>query len=88
MKTAFKKSFLKEVKKITDKKLKNSIADVIEQVEAAENLSQLKYLKKLKGFDIYYRIRIGNYRIGLQIKDNLAYFIAFDHRKDMYRNFP
>jgi mRNA interferase RelE/StbE len=88
MKTAFKKSFLKEVKKNTDKKLKDSIADVIEQVEAAENLSQVKNLKKLEGFDIYYRIRIGNYRVGLQIKDNLAYFIMFDHRKDIYRNFP
>ena len=42
----------------------------------------------MEGYSIYYRIRIGNYRIGLQIENELVYFVAFDHRKDIYRNFP
>lgn len=50
MKTAFKKSFLKEVKKLTDKQLKNSIFDIIENIEAAENLAQVKKSEKAQGF--------------------------------------
>lgn len=89
MKTAFKKSFLKDLKKLRDKKLKQSIVEVIEQVEAATDLSGIKNLKKMEGFSIYYRIRIGDYRIGLQLENNdLVYFVAFSHRKDIYRNFP
>lgn len=40
MKTEFKKSFLKELKKLNNQNLKNSIAACIYQVEAAENTSQ------------------------------------------------
>lgn len=89
MNVAFKKSFLKDLKKLRDKQLKNSIAKAIEEVEAAKELTQVKNLKKMEGYSSFYRIRIGDYRIGLQIEsDNLVYFVAFDHRKDIYRHFP
>lgn len=43
----------------------------------------------MEGYSAFYRIRIGDYRIGLQIEsDNLVYFVAFDHRRDIYRHFP
>ncbi len=89
MKIAFKKSFLKDLKKLRDKQLKNSIAKAIEDVEAAKELTQVKNLKKMEGYSSFYRIRIGDYRIGLQLMDKeLIYFVAFDHRKDIYTHFP
>ncbi|MFM7764141.1 MAG: hypothetical protein ACKO6I_00660 [Sphingomonadales bacterium] len=42
MKTAFKKSFLKEIEKLKNKKLKDSIADIINQVEVSSNISAVK----------------------------------------------
>jgi mRNA-degrading endonuclease RelE of RelBE toxin-antitoxin system len=53
MKTAFKKSFLKELKKLKNENLKKLISDCILQVESAENVAHIKNLKKLTGYDFY-----------------------------------
>ncbi len=68
MKVQFKESFLKELKKLQNKKLKGSIYECIIQAEGAGKLSEIKNLKKLKGYNIYYRIRIGDYRIASRLK--------------------
>jgi len=88
MKVAFKNSFLKELKKLKSNALKTSIAETIVQVEGAENLSQIKNLKKLSGYSVHYRIRLGDYRIGIKIENELVYFVVFEHRKDIYKRFP
>ena len=88
MKVEFKKSFLKEIKKLKNKSIMNSISDAIVQVESAENVAQIKNVKKLTGYDVYYRIRVGDYRIGIKIEKELIYFVVFEHRKDIYRRFP
>lgn len=88
MKVQFKESFLKELKKLQNKKLKDSIYECIVQAENAGKLSEIKNLKKLKGYNIYYRIRIGDYRIGLKIEEKVIFFVVFEHRKDIYKDFP
>ncbi|MDI1355227.1 MAG: type II toxin-antitoxin system RelE/ParE family toxin [bacterium] len=88
MKVEFKKSFLKELKKLKNKGLKKNISDCIIEVESANNLSQIKNIKKLRGYDSHFRIRVGDYRIGLKVEGETVYFAAFDHRKDIYKSFP
>lgn len=88
MKVEFKKSFLKELQKLRDKSVKNSIFSAITQVELANDITEIKNLKKLSGYDIFYRIRVGNYRIGIKVEREVIYFVAFEHRKDIYQNFP
>ena len=61
---------------------------MIGQVEQAETLLDVASLEKLKGGGEYYRIRIGNYRVGLKLENNTAVFVRFLHRKDIYRYFP
>jgi mRNA interferase RelE/StbE len=36
----------------------------------------------------YYRIRIGNYRLGLRYDSNSVTLLRFMHRKDIYTYFP
>ena len=88
MKVEFKKSFLKELRKIKDKKLKNSVSEAIVQAESAATIAQIKNLKKLTGYDFHYRIRIGDYRIGLKLENETLFFVVFEHRKDIYKEFP
>ena len=88
MKVEFKKSFLKELRKLRNKHLKNSIVHCIAQVESAGNISEIRNLKKLTGFDVYYRIRVGDYRIGVKIENDVIYFVVCEHRKDIYKGFP
>ena len=82
------KSFEKDIKKIKDKVLLAKIADTIEKVQASTNQEEIKNIKKLKGFQSYYRIRIGDYRIGLAIEETTVDFIRFLPRKDVYKYFP
>jgi mRNA interferase RelE/StbE len=43
----------------------------------------------MSGYDDHFRIRIGDYRIGLKMEsDNTLWFAAIAHRKDIYSLFP
>ena len=46
--------------------------------------------QKLSGYQTFYKIRVGDYRIGLHI-DSAEQLIEFErvlHRRDIYREFP
>jgi mRNA interferase RelE/StbE len=64
------------------------VAQVIEAVEAADSLTLLPNLKSLKGTKNYFRLRVGDYRIGLAFQDATVIFVRFLNRKDIYRFFP
>lgn len=82
------KSFEKDVKKIKDKKVLTRIANVIEQVQTAINTDEIKNIKKLRGSNSYFRIRIGSYRIDISVEGDKVDFIRFLPRKDIYKYFP
>ena len=88
MNVEFKSSFVKDLKKIKEKQLQGQIRELIEKVESSANITELDHTKKLSGSDVYYRIRLGDYRVGLKIENNIVYFIRFLHRKNIYRYFP
>ena len=88
MNVEFKSSFVKDLKKIKEKQLQSQIRDLIEKIEASGNMIELENVKKLSGSDVYYRIRLGDYRVGLKIENDTVCFVLFLHRKDIYRYFP
>ncbi len=88
MKVEFKSSFAKDLKKLKEKDLKAQVRQVIELVEKARTLQEIKDVKKLKGGDRYYRIRVGDYRVGLTLEGDTVIFVRFLHRKDIYTYFP
>lgn len=87
MKIEFRHSFVKDLKKI-DAPVKKQVKELIEQAEKASNLASLENVKRLKGADHYYRIRIGDYRVGIILQGKMLIFVRFLHRKDIYRYFP
>ena len=88
MNVEFIKSFEKDLNNLRDKSLLQRIQAVIEEVEAAENLGEVSNLKKLKADGNYYRIRVGDYRIGMAVHENIVIFVRVLHRKEVYRYFP
>lgn len=90
MKIAYKSSFLKAIQKLKEADLKDAIFESVINAENTNVISEIKNIKKLKGYSSYYRIRVGNYRIGLKWEESekILYFVTFDHRKDIYKNFP
>lgn len=88
MKTEFKSSFVKDLKKVKSGDLKRRLLEVIERVENCQSLLEIENVKKLQGAKDYYRIRIGEYRLGLKVENNVVLFIRFLDRKDICRYFP
>lgn len=82
------KSFDKDLNKIKIKNIHLKVVEIIEEIKKAKDFSEIKNIIKIKGFKGFYRIRIGEYRIGLSMKGNTAIFIKFLHRKDIYKYFP
>jgi mRNA interferase RelE/StbE len=88
MKVEFNKSFAKDLLHIKDPDVLKKVEEIIIQIENTEKFSDISQVKKLKGDTNYYRIRLGNYRIGIKFDDNIIYFIRILHRKEIYRYFP
>ena len=82
------KTFDKDARKIKDKALLIKIADIIEQFKNIDDPGEIRNIKKLRGASDFYRIRVGEYRIGIKIKFGNVYFIRLLHRKEIYKYFP
>ncbi len=63
----FDKSFEKSIGKIRDKLLLNRIEKTILKLERSDEIEDIPGAKKLSGFNNYYRIRIGDYRLGFEM---------------------
>jgi mRNA interferase RelE/StbE len=61
----------------------------VKQFLEAKRLEEIPSINKLKGFANAYRVRSGQYRIGLiREADGTILIAAIDTRKDFYRSFP
>lgn len=88
MKVGFRESFAKDLKGIKDKALLKKMKEVVEAVEKADALSDVANLKKLKGGGNYFRLRVGDYRLGVALEGDTVVFVRFLNRKDIYKYFP
>lgn len=87
MKTAFTSRFLKDLEKLPDPATKAAVADVIEAIENASDLAGLAGLKKLQGYKTAFRIRVGDFRIGVFVSRGEVEFARVVNRKDIYKLF-
>lgn len=88
MKTVFRKSFERDLKKIKDRSILEQVKQAIEEVEAAVSLKEVSGVKRLSGAGGFYRIRVGEYRIGIASEASEVEFVRCLHRREVYRYFP
>ena len=88
MNIAFEASFARDLKRVHDKQLLQRVRQVIAGIKAAPDLSALPGLQKMQGYDTFYRIRLGDYRIGIEVVAKQVILVRLLHRKDIYRYFP
>jgi mRNA interferase RelE/StbE len=88
MKIEYLKQFSKDLLKIKDQSIKDSLFEVITNLKNAENLSDLSNVKKMKGHSEAYRIRIGKYRLGFFFDEEVIELARFAKREDIYKLFP
>ena len=88
MNVQFRDSFSKDLRNIKNKDLLDRIREALEHIENTQNPHDITNLKKLKGGSNYYRIRVGEFRIGLTIENDTVAFVRCLNRKEIYRYFP
>ena len=88
MRTSFRRSFARDLSRIGDRSVLRRIQQVIEAVESADDLQQVSGLKKISGASHFFRIRTGEYRIGIVVERDRVEFVRCLHRRDIYRYFP
>jgi mRNA interferase RelE/StbE len=85
----FKKSFLKDLSELPAAYRKKIEKLVFEDFPEMTNFPEKLDIRKMQGYENYFRIRIGDYRIGCEMETgNRITFYRVKNRKDIYRVFP
>jgi len=89
MKVLYVKALVKDLESVSrNLGVKKRLLKLIERLKTIDSLSELQNIKKIEGYDNYYRLRVGDYRLGLKLSGNTVELIRFLHRRDIYRRFP
>ncbi len=88
MQLRFDKAFEKDIRKLSDKEVRERLREKIYALKSVDSLNEIAGLKKIKGYTDYYRLRIGDYRLGLEIEGQTLALVRFLHRKEIYKRFP
>ena len=88
-KLEYTKRFLKELAALPVE-IQNRVEPIVFQELESENPFELGYLQKLRCYSDKYKIRVGDYRIGITVEQETNTLICerIAHRKDIYRIFP
>lgn len=85
----FDRAFSKSLDKLKEKQIIERLKTLIVTMEKAETIGDLPAIKAMKGHAGFYRIRIGDYRLGFELTShNEILLILVAHRKDIYKRFP
>jgi mRNA interferase RelE/StbE len=89
VKFRIEKSFDRDVDRIKDKKILMKLRAFISTLQNADTVREIPHIKKIEGYKTYYRINIGNYRLGMEaISGREVVLLRFLDRKNIYTYFP
>ena len=89
MEVAYTKTFLKDLSKVQPPKRRKQIElFVFETLPASVSLESIGSAEKMSGFDDHYKIRFGDYRIGLVKTAKTIELLRILNRKEIYKFFP
>jgi mRNA interferase RelE/StbE len=91
MELVLTKKFIKQASKLP-KEIQDSVNQELTILGDSENLESsgldIKRMAGQKKNTNYYRIRVGDWRIGIEINDPLVIIITILTRGDIYKKFP
>lgn len=89
MEVKYRQSFLKDLKKLKGTSIYQRISEIaFTNLTDAQDLQEIPNIKAMQGYSNRYRIRVGDYRIGIEVSGNTVEIIRTLHRKEFYRYFP
>lgn len=82
------KKFLKDLIALPSNPRKQIEKFVFEELEIISDIREINSLEKLAGQKGFYKIRFGDYRVGLEITKDQFIVHRVMNRKEIYRFFP
>jgi mRNA interferase RelE/StbE len=89
LKVEYRQLFLKDLKKLKKQPVYQRVLNLaFEILPNTEDLKDLSNVKAMKGFPNRYRIRVGDYRVGIEVSGEQLEMMRVLHRREFYRYFP
>ncbi len=88
MNVKYRKRFLKELAVIPSGIRREIEKFVFEDLPRIRSLSESGRVERMKGYPSYFKVRFGDYRIGIKARKDTVILERALHRKDIYRYFP
>ncbi len=88
MKVVYDKKFLKDLSQITAPEKKRIESFCFHEILKFNSIQSVGSIEKIQGYKNYYKIRFGNYRVGIYYKNDTLSFERVLDRKEIYRYFP
>ena len=88
MDVEFLSEFHRDIKKIKSREIKRRLIETIAMIKSIKHPREIPNLKKMSILPNAFRIRIGDYRVGIFIESEKVIFARIAHRKDIYKIFP
>lgn len=88
MNVEFTDNFIKSIDKISQPSIKNKLKQLVVIFENSNSLKEIPNIKKIVGYQHFYRLRVGKYRLGFEYKNSTVTFLAIAHRSRIYKIFP
>jgi mRNA interferase RelE/StbE len=85
----YRQAFLKDLKQLKSSTSYQRIYELaFTTLETINTLEEIPDIKAMQGYAGRYRIRIGDYRIGIEVNGDVIEVMRVLHRREFYRYFP
>ncbi len=88
MEVEIKKKFLKELSKLPIEYADTIEEFIFDKLPTYDKLSEIGKVEKMTGYKNYFKIRFGDYRVGIKKENQTIIVEIVKHRKEIYKYFP
>lgn len=89
MEPLYRKAFLKDLKKLKGQPIYDQVFELaFTTLPTVTDLREVSNVKAMTGYPYRYRVRLGDYRVGIEVRGNNIEMIRVLHRREFYRYFP
>ena len=88
MEIRYRTSFGRDLRRERHSDLRRGVERVVDLLQRAPSVANVPGLVSMQGYANHYRVRVGDYRLGIIVDGDTAILVRFLHRRDIYRHFP
>lgn len=89
MELEYRASFVRDLRRIGSAEIRRRVERIMGHLESAATIADVAGAVRIRSASgRYYRIRIGDYRLGLALDGDTVILVRLLHRRDIYRMFP